>query len=173
MKKDVIALVAGLIVILLLGGVIIYQAEIFGVSEGRLVADARNEQKISKDWDVKQSTNDDMCAMLFYDAGKKNYTYSVYLKKDSLSFGYFYRDGGNDPYIGEGVQGIFYEDKGIVLLSMNEEKVARVVVESGTDKKAIPVDPEAPFALVFPPESNEITLYDIDDNLITLYDRYM
>ncbi|MCQ2539004.1 MAG: hypothetical protein MJ114_01010 [Acetatifactor sp.] len=172
MKKDVIALVAGLIVILLLGGVIIYQAEIFGVSEGRLVADARNEQKISKDWDVKQSKNDEMCAMIFYDARKENYSYSVYLKNDGMSFGYFYREGGQNPYIEEGVQGIFFEDKGIALLSMNEEKVARVVVENGADKKAIPVDPEAPFALVFPPESNAITLYDSDDNVITLYDKY-
>ena len=44
--------------------------------------------------------------MLFYDEEKENYAYSIYLTKEGLSYGYFYRQGGTDAYMEEGVKGV-------------------------------------------------------------------
>ena len=61
-----------------------------------------------------------------------------------FSFGYFFRQGGFDPYMADSVKGIVFEDKGIALLSLNEDGVCKIVVDNDTEEKVISVDPEEP-----------------------------
>ena len=171
-KTERILILAGILVIIALGCLIVYQADVIGVSQSRLEQDAREVQHINAKWDVAQAVNDEMCAMIFYDNEKKKCAYSVYLSGEEYTLGYFYREGGEAPYMEEGVQGLIYEDKGIALMSMNADKVASIMVGDGSREQTIAVDPEQPFAVVLPIESNVITMYDDQGKVVTLYDTF-
>ena len=171
-KTERILILAGILVIIALGCLIVYQADVIGVSQSRLEQDAREVQHINAKWDVAQAVNDEMCAMIFYDNEKNKCAYSVYLSGEEYTLGYFYREGGEAPYMEEGVQGLIYEDKGIALMSMNADKVASIMVGDGSREQTIDVDPEQPFAVVLPIESNVITMYDDQGKVVTLYDTF-
>lgn len=171
-KTERILILAGILVIIALGCLIVYQADVIGVSQSRLEQDAREVQHINAKWDVAQAVNDEMCAMIFYDNEKNKCAYSVYLSGEEYTLGYFYREGGEAPYMEEGVQGLIYEDKGIALMSMNADKVASIVVGDSSREQTIAVDPEQPFAVVLPIESNVITMYDDQGKVVTLYDTF-
>lgn len=170
MKTEKISIFMGILLIVLLAFLIIWQAGIFGVSRGRLEQDARESQRIDSDWEMAQGVNEELCAMLFYDDDKDEYTYSVYLTGDGISYGYFFREGGSGySYIEEGVQGIIYEDKGIALMSLNEARVSKIVVDNNVTEETIEVDPSEPFAVVLPLNCGEITMYDSLGNIVTMY----
>ena len=109
---------------------------------------------------------------MLFRSEKENYAYSIYLTREGLSYGYFYRQGGTDAYMEEGVKGIVFEDKGIALLSLNEDKVCKIVVDDNVKQETIQVDARQPFALVLPIECGAITMYDAQDNVVTLYDTF-
>lgn len=172
MKAEKIPVLIGLVLIILLAFLIIWQAGIFGVSKDRLEQDARKRQNVANSWEMAQAVDDNICAMLFYDESRGEYAYSIYLTKEGLSYGYFYRQGGTDAYMEEGVKGLVFEDKGIALLSLNEDKVCKIVVDNSVEKKTIHVDSEEPFAVVLPIDCSAITMYDAQDNVVTLYDTF-
>lgn len=167
-----IAIAAGLIVILLLGFVIVWQADILGVPEGKLEQAARKRQEIDGSWEMVRALDEDMCAMLFYDEGREACAYSIYLSREGMSYGYFFWQGGTDSYIVEGVKGLKVEGMGIALLSLNRDKVCKIVVEHDTGEEEIPVDSNKPFVVVIPGDCGEITLYDGQNNIVTLYNTY-
>lgn len=171
MKAEKISMLIGVLVIILLGILIIMNLGIIGVSKSRLDQEARKSQNISGDWKMVQDINEDMCVMLFYDESKNDCRYSVYLTHDGISYGYFYADGGVDGFMINGSRSVIYEDKGIVLLSMNKDKVCKIEVGSGATTP-ISVDPSNPFALILPMNCGEITLYDAQGNVVTLYDTF-
>ena len=72
----------------------------------------------------------------------------------------------------EGVKVVVFEDKGISLMSLNRDKVCKIVVDNDITKDVIPVDPEEPFAVVLPIDCGAITMYDAQENIVTLYDTY-
>lgn len=172
MKTEKLALFSGCILIVLLAFLIVWQADVLGVSAARLEQDARENQKIENGWEVTQGINDDMCAMLFYDQDRDSCAYSIYLSRDGMSFGYFYGQGGYDPYMADGVKGVIFQNKGVALLSMNEDRVCRIVTHNSVTEKVIQVNPSEPFAVVLPIDCGEITMYDAQDNVVTLYDTY-
>lgn len=172
MKAEKICGFLGVLVIILLAFVIVWNANIIGVAAGSLEKDAREEQNIADSWEMAQAVNDELCAMLFYDAETRDYTYSIYMKKEGTAYGYFFSQGGRDSYIGESVRGMVFDDKGIALLSMNEDKVCRIEVDDSTTEKTIEIDPAKPFVVVIPINSGEITMYDSLGNVVSLYDTY-
>lgn len=172
MKVEKIFGFLGVLVIILLAFVIIWNANIIGVAAGSLEKDAREEQNIASDWQMAQALNDEMCAMLFYDEDTRDYTYSIYMKKEGAAYGYFFSQGGSDSYIGEGVRGMIFDDKGIALLSMNADKVCKIEVNDGVKKRTIDIDPIKPFVVVIPVNSGEITMYNTLGNVVSLYDTY-
>lgn len=172
MKVDRIFGFLGILVIILLAFVIIWNANIIGVAAGSLEKDAREEQNIAGNWQMAQAMNDELCAMLFYDEETRDYTYSIYMKKEGAAYGYFFSQGGSDAYIGEGVRGMIFDDKGIALLSMNEDKVCKIEVDDGVNETVIEIDPIKPFVVVIPINSGEITLYNSLGNVVSLYDTY-
>lgn len=168
MKAEKISMILGAVVIVFLAAAIVSKAGIIGISRGRLEENARKTQDIDSSWRVAQDANDGLCAMLFYDADRENYKYSVYLAGENLSYGYFLRDGGIYPFVEEGVHGLIYEDRGIALLSPNEEEISRIVLSNRT----IDVNPDEPFAVVLPIDCGEIALYDRQGSIVTFYDTY-
>lgn len=172
MKAEKIMLFSGCVLIVLLAFLIVWQADVLGVSASRLEQDARENHHIEQSWEVVQAVNDDIGAMLFYDEERKDCAYSIYLSREGMSFGYFYKEGGFDPYMSEGVKGVVFEDKGIAILSLNEDKVCRIVTEGNGKKETIQVDPLQPFAVLLPPDCGEITMYDVQENAVVLHDTY-
>ncbi|MCM1062924.1 MAG: hypothetical protein NC420_00400 [Eubacterium sp.] len=172
MKAEKICGFLGLLVIILLAFVIIWNANIIGVAAGSLEKDAREEQNIASDWEMAQAVNDDLCAMLFYDEETRDHIYSIYMKKEGTAYGYFFSHGGKDAYIGEGVRGMIFDDRGIALLSMNEDKVCKIEVDNGVTEKIIEIDPVKPFVVVVPVNSGEITMYNSLGDVVSLYDTY-
>ena len=162
----------GVLVIVLLAFVIIWNANVIGVAAGSLEKDARAEQNIAGDWKMAQAVNDDLCAMLFYDEETRDYKYSIYMKKEGTAYGYFFSQGGSDAYIGEGVRGMVFDDKGIALLSMNEDQVCKIEIDDNMTEQTIEINPTKPFVVVIPVNSGEITMYDSLGNVVTLYDTY-
>ncbi len=172
MKAEKAMLFSGCVLIVFLAVLIVWQADVLGVSAAKLEEDAREHQEIENGWEVAQDINDDMCAMLFYDKEKDDCTYSIYLSKEGISYGYFFRQGGFDPYMAEGVKGVVFEDKGIALLSMNENQVCRIVTDNEVTEKVIQVDPTEPFVVLLPIDCGEIVMYDAQDNIVTMYDTF-
>lgn len=168
-KAEKISLLLGVLVIILLAVAIVWNADVIGVSENKLVEDARESQGIEADWEVAQAVNEDMCAMLFYDEAKHDCTYSIYLSRDKgVSGGYFFSQGGKDAYMTEDVKAMIFEGRGIAVMSLNANGVCKIV----TSNRTIQVDPEKPFAVLFPIDCGAITLYDEGENIVTLYDTY-
>lgn len=172
MRAEKIPVLLGIVLIILLAFLIVWQADILGVSASRLEQDARENQDIQSDWEMAQDVNEEMCAMIFYDEEKEECAYSIYLSREGLSFGYFFRQGGFDPYMSESVKGVVFEDKGIALLSLNQDGVCKIVAGGSDSEKVITVNPEEPFAVVLPVDCGAITMYDAQENIVTLYDTY-
>lgn len=166
-----ISMVTGILVIILLAVLIIMNLGIVGVSQNRLEQAARKEQNISSDWQMVQDVNEDMCIMLFYNEAKSDCRYSVYETHDGISYGYFFIDGGVDGFMIDSARSMVYEDRGIVLLSMNRDKVCRIEVESAATG-TIQVDPSKPFAVLLPVNCGEITMYDAQGEIVMLYDSF-
>ena len=171
MKAEKISIIIGILVIILLGILIIMNLGIIGVSKNRLEQDARKKQDISSDWQVAQDVNGDMSVMLFYNEEQNECRYAVYMTHDGISYGYFLIDGGVDGFLIDSSRSVIYEDRGIALLSMNKDNVCRIEVESGA-MEVIQVDPTKPFAVALPINCGEITLYDAQGNIVTLYDTF-
>ena len=171
-KAEKICGFLGILVIVLLAFVIVWNANIIGVAAGSLEKDAREEQEIPGSWEMAQAVNDDLCAMLFYDGETRDYKYSIYMKKEETSYGYFFSQGGSDVYIGEGVRGMVFDEKGMALLSMNADKVCKITIDDGVAEKTMEIDPTKPFVVVMPVNSGEITMYDSLGDVVTLYDTY-
>lgn len=166
-----ISMVTGILVIILLAVLIIMNLGIVGVSQNRLEQAARKDQDISSDWKMVQDINEDMCIMLFYNEAKSDCRYSVYETRDGISYGYFFIDGGVDGFMIDSARSMVYEDRGIVLLSMNRDKVCRIEVESAA-AGTIQVDPSKPFAVLLPINCGEITMYDAQGEIVMLYDSF-
>lgn len=172
-KTEKILILSGGLLILLLAFLIIRQSGIFGVARSSLEQNARKTQQIDNSWKLCRDMNENLCAMLFYDEATDDCVYSIYLTKGGLSYGYFFRDGGYNPYIQDSVHAIVYEDRGVALLSLNEDEVSKIVINNAVDERIIDVDPQEPFVVVLPINCGEITMYDSLGNIVTLYDTYM
>ncbi len=170
MKTEKIPILVGIVLIILLAFLIVWKADILGVSGSRLEQDARERHNVPSSWELVQAVNEDICAMLFYDEDVQQYVYSVYLTREGLSYGYFFAEGGTEKLMSEKVKGIAFENKGIVLLSLNQDNICKVVTGNGAAEEIMPVEPTKPFALVLPADCSEIAMYDAKDNVVTLYD---
>lgn len=160
--------------IIALGVVIIIQADWFGVSEKNIEKDMRKAMQVEEDWQTVEAGDENLYAVLAYSPEKENYTYAVYLNRKGFSFGYFFREGGEAPYIEQGVQKIIYEDYGEALLSMNQQNISRIVIDNGQEQQVISVDSGKPFVTVLPLNSGEVTFWNENGEQIQdiYYDRY-
>ena len=108
-----------------------------------------------------------MAAFISYPLDKTDHTFSVYVNRPGLSFGYFFRGGGDsvaiEEYIAEyTVKG--YNERAFV--SMNKQKVKCLEVDDGNSVQVIEIDSNRPFALVLPVNVGNITFYDENGNTV-------
>ncbi len=146
----------------------LYGSGSIGVPKSKIESDARKSQKIDDNWKVSESISHPIGALLFYDTESNDLIYSIYLNRKGFSFGYFFRSGGSRSEINEGICEFRYDRYGRVLLSMNKDKVERIEIDNGQEIKTIDIDSEKPFTLVLPENCGIVTIYDINNDIITI-----
>lgn len=154
-----------LVFVLLIG--FLYINNDIGVTANKLEADIRSSQKIMDDWTVEGSVSDTMAAFISYPQDKTDHTFSVYVNRSGLSFGYFFRGGGDivevEEYIAEyTIEG--YDERAFI--SMNEQKVVRLEIDNGNGIEKIDIDSNKPFAIVLPVNAGNITFYDENGQIV-------
>ena len=142
---------------------VLYGRGNIGTSRNRLEADIRAAEKMPDDWTVTGEVSDTMAAFISYPQDKGDHSFSIYVKRHGLSFGYFFRAGGTvvgvDQYIrGYTLEG--YEEKAII--SMNTQKVARIEIDDGNGIHMVDVDSTKPFAIILPVNAGNLTFYDVN-----------
>lgn len=163
-------LVAAIIIGCVFLAAAVYMTGIFGVPSFWLEKDIRSSQKISDDWTVEGTVSDQMAIYLSYPEDRSDCTYSFYLNRPGLSFGYFFRSGGGSSGASEYIEEIVaegYTDR--AFLSMNLAKVARAEVDDGNNIETIALDSEKPFTLILPADAGIVTFYDVDGNIVEFY----
>ena len=116
---------------------------------------------------VAGSISDTMAAFISYPQDKTDHTFSVYVNRPGLSFGYFFRGGGDivevDDYIAEFV---VEGNNERAFISMNTQNIVRLEVDDGNGIQVIDIDSGKPFAIVLPLNVGNICFYDTNGNVV-------
>ena len=159
-----------LVCVLLLG--FLYMDDDIGTSAANLESDIRNLQKIPEDWIVEGDVSDTMAAYISYPQDRSDHTFSVYVNRPGLSFGYFFRAGGKLSEIQEGIAEFTTEGANErALISMNQQQVQQLQIDDGRAKQAIDIDSDQPFAIVLPINAGSITFYDVNGNAVEYWNH--
>lgn len=174
MKKYVDKIVIALILVCVMFAGFLFINNDIGIRKSNIEADIRTSQKIQNDWSVDGTVSDSVAAFISYPQDKSDHIYSVYVNRPGLSFGYFFRGGGDivavDKYISEFTVDKYNER---AFISMNRQKVDRLEIDNGTEVRVIDVDSEKPFALVLPMNAGNITFYDIEGNIVKFINDHL
>ena len=136
-----------------------------GVQKSKLEENIRSSQKINDEWIVEGEISDTMAAYISYPENQSDHTFSVYVNRPGLSFGYFFRGGGSlsgvetsiEEYTVEG-----YNQRAFI--SMNKQKVDQLTIDDGNAVQVIDIDSNKPFAIVLPVNAGGITFYNVNGN---------
>ena len=159
-----------LVCVLLLG--FLYMDDDIGTSAANLESDIRNLQKIPENWIVEGDVSDTMAAYISYPQDRSDHTFSVYVNRPGLSFGYFFRAGGKLSEVQEGIAEFTTEGANErALISMNQQQVQQLQIDDGHAKQAIDIDSDQPFAIVLPINAGSITFYDVNGNAVEYWNH--
>ena len=167
-KRKPSDLIAAIIIGCVFIAAVIYMSGIFGLPASRLEKDARSSQKISDDWTAEGTVSKQMAAYIFYPEDMSDHTYSFYVNRPGLSFGYFFRSGGSTGTIEEYVQEFVVQGfRERAYISMNKPKIERVEINDGSNVETIALDSDKPFTLILSVnEEDSVTFYDVDGNIV-------
>ena len=142
-------------VILVLMLLVIRMSGIFGVRPAMLEEEARFSHSIEDTWLCATSEpTDQMAAMLFYSPERDDFTYSIYVNRPGLSFGWFFRGGGSTVEVEANIAEYTVEGyTSRAYVSMNTQRIKRVLFGNDT---MLELDPDKPFALVVSPELGSV-----------------
>jgi len=141
----------------------LYFNDNIGISKLRIEKDARIAGKIDDKWQVAKDTTNTISAMLFNNASLEDHSFSIYVNRKGLSYGYFFRGGGSlivddvdiaDYYI-DGYQERIY-------MSMNKQQIVKIEIDDGNTIETIKIDNTKPFSIVLPINQGIIKFYDIN-----------
>jgi len=131
-----------------------------GIPKSKLEADAREHE----DYFCVQDVNEDMAVLLFYSEDRNDHDFAFYENRDGLSFGYFFRAGGDAHEIQTGIAefSLFDRNESRGYVSMNARKIVCAELSSGD---TINLDEGEPFALVLK-KGVHVTFLDADGNRV-------
>ena len=165
MKKTVFKVVSGLALACALFVGFLYAHHDIGLTAASLESDVRNSQKIQDDWTVDGSVSDTMAAYISYPQDMSDHTFSVYVDRPGLSFGYFFRGGGSLSGVDAGIAEYTvdgYPERAFI--SMNQQQAARLEIDDGNATQVVDLDSSKPFAMVLPINAGAVTFYDVNGN---------
>jgi len=138
-----------------------------GIAESRLLGDIRSEQHISDDWEVDGLASDEIAAYISYPADQSDHTFSVYVNRPGISFGYFFRGGGSLSFVQSQIAEFTVEGYNErAFISMNEQNVERLEIDDGNDIQVIDIESSKPFAIILPVNAGNITFYDVNGDVV-------
>ena len=138
-----------------------------GVQKSQLETDIRSSQKIKSDWAVNGTVSDTIAAFISYPNDMTDHTFSVYVNRPGLSFGYFFRGGGDLAGGDTGIEEYTVEGyKERAFISMNKQQVECLKIDDGNSIQVIDIDSNKPFAIVLPVNAGNIAFYDVDGNTV-------
>lgn len=148
---------------------ILYLDNDIGVSANRLEKDIRVLQKIPEDWVVDGNISDTMAAFISYPQDKTDHTFSIYVNRPGLSFGYFFRGGGDIVATEKKIAQFLVEryDE-CAYVSMNTQNIVRIEIDDGHGIQVINLDGDKPFAIVLPRNAGEVRFFDGDGNMVEI-----
>ena len=165
MKKIVLKTVIGILLACSLFVGFLYISSDIGIASGNLETDIRSSQKIKEDWAIDGSVSDTMAAYISYPQDMSDHTFSVYVNRPGLSFGYFFRGGGSLSGVERGIAEFTvdgYNERAFI--SMNQPKAARLEIDDGNTVQIIDLNSDQPFAIVLPANAGIIHFYDGNGN---------
>lgn len=130
------------------------------IVKGDLEESARKTYQIGENWQCAKQVDERMGALLFYDENTQAHRFLLYLKNGGIKGGYQLIKSDSSTYIENGVEGYAFQEKGMVLFSMNTKQVKEMYVTNQAGHTTIiPVDAWNPFALVIPEGAKDVVLY--------------
>lgn len=172
MKKTFLKTMSGVVLACVLFVGFLYANNDIGVASSNLEADIRSSQKIKDDWTVDGSVSNTMAAYVSYPQNMRDHTFSVYVNRPGLSFGYFFRGGGNLSEVERGIAEYTVEGyKERAFISMNQQHVAQLEIDDGNSIQVIDIDSNKPFAIVLPINAGNITFYDVNGNTVDYWNH--
>lgn len=155
------------VMICVIVGIFLYFNGDIGITKSKIQSDIRSSQKIQTEWSMEGMTSETMAAYISYPQDKLDHTFSVYVNRPGISFGYFFRGGGDlvavDKYISEFTVDGCNER---AFISMNLQKINRLEIDDGNNIELLEINSETPFAIVLPVNAGNITFYNIDGEVV-------
>lgn len=174
MKKKLPRVLLGIVAVCALAFGFLSVNNDIGMTADSLESDIRRSQKISEDWIVDGSISDTMAAFISYPQGKTEHTFSVYVDRPGLSFGYFFRGGGDIVEVEEHIAEFVVEGyRERAFVSMNAQKAVRAEIDDGDAFRVIELDSGKPFAIVLPLSAGAVRFYDADGNAVEYLRRQL
>ena len=172
MKKIVLKTVIGILLACSLFVGFLYISSDIGIASGNLETDIRSSQKIKEDWAIDGSVSDTMAAYISYPQDMSDHTFSVYVNRPGLSFGYFFRGGGTLSGIQRGIVEFTVEGYNErAFISMNQQQVQQLEIDDGNTIQVVDIDRNKPFAIVLPINAGNITFYDVNRNTVEYWNN--
>ena len=167
MKNRFLKIVIGIVFVCILFVGYLYANNDIGMTSTNLEADIRSSQKIKDDWTLDGSVSNTMAAYIAYPQDMSDHTFSVYVKHQGLSFGYFFRGGGNLSEVQRGIVEFTVEGYNErAFISMNQQQVQQLEIDDGNAIQVIDIDSNKPFVIVLPINAGKITFYDVNRNTV-------
>ena len=172
MKNRFLKIVIGIDFVCILFVGYLYANNDIGVTSTNLEADIRSSQKIKDDWTLDGSVSNTMAAYISYPQDKSAHTFSVYVNRPGLSFGYFFRGGGNLSEVQRGIVEFTVEGYNErAFISMNQQHVQQLEIDDGNAIQVIDIDSNKPFVIVLPINAGKITFYDVNRNTVEYWNN--
>ena len=150
----------------------LYISSDIGIASGNLETDIRSSQKIKEDWAIDGSVSDTMAAYISYPQDLSDHSFSVYVNRPGLSFGYFFRGGGNLSGVQRGIAEYTVEGYNErAFISMNQQQVTQLEIDDGNTIQVLDIDSNKPFAIVLPINAGTITFYDVNGNTVEYWNN--
>ncbi len=152
--------------------VFLYSNNDIGIQKSQFESDIRSSQKIESDWIVDGNASDTIAAFISYPRDMTDHTFSVYVNRPGLSFGYFFRGGGSLPGVEDGIVECTVEGyKERAFISMNKQQVERLEIDDGNSIKVVDIDSSKPFSIVLPVNAGNIAFYDVNGNTVEFFEH--
>ena len=172
MKNRFLKIVIGIVFVCILFVGYLYANNDIGMTSTNLEADIRSSQKIKDDWTLDGSVSNTMAAYISYPQDKSAHTFSVYVNRPGLSFGYFFRGGGNLSEVQRGIVEFTVEGYNErAFISMNQQQVQQLEIDDGKAIQVIDIDSNKPFVIVLPINAGNITFYDVNRNNVEYWNN--
>jgi len=145
-----------------------------GIPKSQFESDIRSSQRIDSDWIVDGNVSDTIAAFISYPRDMTNHTFSVYVNRPGLSFGYFFRGGGSLLGAEDGIAECTVEGyKERAFISMNKQQVERLEIDDGNSIRVVDIDSGKPFSIVLPVNAGNIAFYDVNGNIVDFSEQQL